>query len=148
MSVKIDVTYEGDLHCTVVHGPSRDQLPTDAPADNQGRGEHFSPTDLVAAALGSCVLTVMGIAARRLEIDMTGARAVVHKEMSSVPRRHIGKLTVEIALPARLGPRERRLLESAARGSPVQASLGPDTEVELRIASAREDTRSGNPPER
>jgi putative redox protein len=112
MAVKIDITYEGDLHCTVVHGPSGSRFPTDTPVDNRGRGEHISPTDLVAAAIGSCMLTIRGIAAR--DRDMAGARATVVKEMSAVPRRHISKLTVEITLPARVDARARRLLEAAA----------------------------------
>ena len=136
MSVKIDVTYDGDLHCTVVHGPSGNRFLTDAPVDNRGRGEHISPTDLVAAAIGSCMLTIMGIAARNHDIDMAGARATVVKEMSAVPRRHISKLTVVITLPARLDARARRLLEAAARGCPVHASLGPDTQVDLSIVYA------------
>ncbi|MFQ5599684.1 MAG: OsmC family protein [Candidatus Krumholzibacteriia bacterium] len=137
MSVKIDVTYEGDLHCVAIHGPSGDRLPTDAPVDNQGRGEHFSPTDLVAGALGTCMLTIMGLAARNHDIDMTGSRATVIKEMSAVPRRHISKLTVEIRLPARLDAQSRTILERAALGCPVHASLGPDTEVELTFVDSQ-----------
>ena len=133
MAVRIDIRYEGDLNCTVVHGPSGNSLRTDAPTDNRGRGAHISPTDLVAAAMGSCMLTIMGIVARDRDIDMSGAKASVVKEMSSVPRRHIGRLGVEITLPARLEPRERALLEAAARGCPVHASLGPGTEVALRF---------------
>ena len=98
--------------------------------DNRGKGEHISPTDLVAAAMGSCPLTIMGLAARDRGIDMQGARARVTKEMSPVPRRHISRLHVEITLPARLETRQRQLLEAAARGCPVQASMGPDTRVE------------------
>jgi putative redox protein len=131
MVVRVDVVYEGDLHCLATHGPSGDRLPTDAPVDNRGRGAHFSPTDLVGTAMGTCMLTIMGIAARDKGFDMDGARAEVLKEMSAVPRRHISKLTVRITLPARLGPRERAVLEAAAHGCPVHASLGPDTHVDL-----------------
>lgn len=133
MAVRIDIQYEGDLHCSVTHGPSGDRFLTDAPVDNRGKGEHISPTDLVAAAMGSCPLTIMGIAARERGIDMTGARARVSKEMSPVPRRHISKLDVQITLPAHLDSKQRRLLEAAARGCPVQASMGPDTQVQLRF---------------
>jgi len=129
--VRVDVVYEGDLHCVAVHGPSKDTITTDAPVDNRGRGEHFSPTDLLGAAMGTCMLTIMGIAARDRGIDIRGARAEVQKEMSAVPRRHIGKLTVRITLPARLSERERALMEAAARSCPVHASLGPQTEVDL-----------------
>ena len=131
MAVKIEVVYEGELHCSAVHGPSGDRLATDAPADNQGKGERFSPTDLVAVALGTCILTTMGIAARRRGLDLKGARAEVHKEMSSVPRRRIGKLAARIELPADLDERARRILEVAAEACPVTASLAPDTEVAL-----------------
>lgn len=131
MAVRVEIVYEGDLHCTATHGPSGDVIPTDAPVDNRGLGRHFSPTDLVGAAMGTCMLTIMGIAARDKEIEIRGARAEVVKEMSEVPRRHIAKLTVRITLPARLTPRERALMEAAARGCPVHASLGPDTEVDL-----------------
>lgn len=133
MSVRIDVHYDGDLHCTVIHAPSGESFLTDAPVDNQGRGEHISPTDLVAASIGSCMLTIMAIAARNHEIDMSEARARVIKQMSAVPRRHIAKLEVEIRLPAALNARARQVLERAARGCPVNASLGADTEVDLEF---------------
>jgi putative redox protein len=131
MAVKISIQYESALHCSAIHGPSGDRILTDAPADNRGKGEHFSPTDLVGTAIGSCMLTIMGIAAQDKKIDMGNARAVVLKEMSAVPRRHISKLSIAITLPEALDSRERRILEAAARGCPVVASLGPDTEVEL-----------------
>ena len=131
MSVRIDVLYEGDLQCTAIHAPSGERLSTDAPPDNRGRGAHFSPTDLVAAAMGTCVLTVMGIAALDRDIDMRGTRAQVLKHMSPVPRRRISKLSVEVRLPARLEPAQRRLLERAAHTCPVHNSLATGTEVEL-----------------
>ncbi len=133
MSVKIEAVYEGDLHCDAVHGPSGDRLSTDAPADNQGKGERFSPTDLIAVTLGTCALTTMGIAARSREIDIRGARVEVLKEMSSVPRRHIGKLIMRIELPARLDARARDILRIAAETCPVAASLGSTTTIETTI---------------
>jgi putative redox protein len=133
MAVEIEAVYEGDLHCTAVHGPSGDRLATDAPADNQGKGERFSPTDLVAVALGTCILTTMGIAARNRGLDIRGARAEVHKEMSPVPRRHISKLAARIELPAHLDERARRIMEIAANECPVTASLGPRTEIVLDL---------------
>lgn len=136
MAVHVEVTYEGDLHCEARHGPSGDRIATDAPTDNEGKGEHFSPTDLVATALGTCVLTVMGIAARKRGWDMTGARAHVVKEMGSIPRRHIAKLTVRIELPSRLDARARAVLEEVARTCPVTASLGPSTEIDVTIVYA------------
>jgi len=133
MAVTVSIRYEGDLHCSAVHGPSGQRLLTDAPTDNRGRGEYFSPTDLVGTAIGTCMLTIMGIAARDKAIAMDGARAEVVKEMSAVPRRHIARLGVRITLPAALAARERRILEAAARGCPVCASLGPDTQVDLEF---------------
>src|SRR5208283_5281130 len=97
--VAIQLEYQGDLHCKAVHGPSGAELSTDAPVDNQGRGESFSPTDLVATALGSCMLTVMGILARTLGIDIAGAKASVEKEMTSAAPRRIQSLKVRIEMP-------------------------------------------------
>jgi len=131
MAVRTEAVYEGDLHCSVTHGPSGDTIPTDAPTDNEGRGEHFSPTDLVAAAMASCALTIMGIAARKKNLDIRGSRAEVVKEMGATPRRHISRLTLTLTLPAHLDDRARKLMERAAKGCPVQASLGPETRVEM-----------------
>jgi len=131
MAVRIDIAYDGDLECTLTHGPSGDTMRTDAPVDNRGRGAHFSPTDLVGASMGSCMLTVMGIVARDRGWDMTGARATVLKEMGAVPRRHIAKLTVEITLPAALDEKARVVLERTAHTCPVKASLGELTTVDL-----------------
>jgi putative redox protein len=99
MMVAIEVEYQGELHCHAVHGPSESTLNTDAPKDNQGRGESFAPTDLVATALGSCILTTMGILARTLDVDMSGAKASVEKEMTSAPPRMIRRLTVVLSMP-------------------------------------------------
>jgi len=131
MAVQIDCSYEGDLHCSAVHGPSGSILSTDAPADNQGRAETFSPTDLVATALGTCLLTIMGIYARPRNIRIEGARAVVQKEMTTAPPRRIAKLIVRLSLPATLSDKARGGLEQAARLCPVAASLHPDVAVEL-----------------
>ena len=131
--VQIDVIYEGELHTTARHGPSGAELATDAPVDNAGRGESFSPTDLVATAIGSCMLTVMGIVAERRNIDMAGARARVRKHMVADPVRRIGKLEVTIDLPAGLEADERKVLENAARTCPVHKSLHPDMEVPLNF---------------
>jgi len=110
MSVRIDIAYEGDLQCSAVHGPSGDRIETDAPVDNQGRGSHFSPTDLVATGAGTCMLTVMGIGARRRSLDMTGSRVVVDKEMSTGLRRYIQRLVIQVTLPAALAPKDRDYL--------------------------------------
>ncbi len=136
MSVQIQVAYEGDLHCSAVHGPSASTLSTDAPADNQGRAETFSPTDLVATALGSCLLTIMGIYARPRNIRIEGARASVEKEMTKTPPRRIARLTVHLTLPATLTDKQRGGLVQAARACPVAASLHPDVEVVLNFEYA------------
>lgn len=124
--VEIDVVYEGGLHCRVTHGPSGQSFTTDAPKDNGGEGAAFSPTDLVAAALGACLATVMGIVARRKQIDLTGLRVHVVKEMVQEPQRRIGSLATTITLPARLSVEERTLLERTALTCPVHHSIHPD----------------------
>ena len=124
--VAIQLEYQGDLHCKAVHGPSGSELDTDAPRDNQGRAETFSPTDLVATALGSCMLTVMGIMARTLNIDIAGATATVEKEMSTAPPRMIASLAVRIHVPHSLSPENKQKLERAAHTCPVHKSLHPD----------------------
>jgi putative redox protein len=127
--VEITATYEGQLHCTAAHGPSGAKLPTDAPKDNMGKGEAFSPTDLVATALGTCMLTTMGIVAQRHNIDITGARVRVTKEMVTQPTRRIGTLGVEIVMPRALGDDDRQRLEHAAHACPVHKSLHPDVRI-------------------
>ena len=87
MSVEIRTVYEGQLHCTATHGPSQVQLSTDAPLDNGGRGESFSPTDLVATALGTCVMTILGLVADRHQLDLRGTQVNVIKEMVQKPIR-------------------------------------------------------------
>ena len=127
--VQIDAVYEGKLRCTATHAESGTTLLTDAPKDNQGNGESFSPTDLVATALGTCMLTTMGIVAKRHEIDLTGAKLRVRKEMVSTPVRRIGKLTIEISGPGSVGEHNRLLLERAAITCPVAKSLHPDVQT-------------------
>src|SRR5687768_12182337 len=111
--VEINVRYDGQLHCEAVHGPSGSRLPTDAPKDNMGKGEAFSPTDLVATALATCVLTTMGIVAQRHGIDMSGATARVTKEMVSTPNRRIGRLAVYVKMPRKLSEDDQKRLENA-----------------------------------
>lgn len=135
MAVEIDVTYEGDLHCRAVHGPSGETVRTDAPVDNGGKGEAFSPTDLLATALGTCLVTIMGIVAARLGLDLAGTRTHVVKEMVADPVRRVGSLTVTITLPpgCEISPADRTRLEHAARSCPVKQSLHPDTVVSVRF---------------
>jgi len=129
--VAIQVEYQGELHCKAVHGPSGTELSTDAPKDNQGRGASFSPTDLVATALGSCMLTIMGIQARTLEIDIDGSTATVEKEMSATPPRMIASLKVKIHVPHAISAENRLKLERAAHTCPVHKSLHPEIETPI-----------------
>lgn len=131
--VAIQVKYEGELHCKAVHGPSGAELNTDAPTDNQGRGESFSPTDLLATALGTCMLTVMGIAARTLQLDMTGSTATVEKHMAAAPMRRVARLVVKIHVPQPMSVENREKLERAACACPVHQSLHPNVETPIEF---------------
>lgn len=124
--IEVNVTYEGDLRCKAVHGPSGESLHTDAPVDNNGRGESFSPTDLVATALATCMATVIGIIGKRKDIPLAGMKVRVEKHMSADAPRRIVRLPVEIEMPLPPDHPERALLESAARGCPVHQSVHPD----------------------
>ncbi len=128
--VTINAKYEGDLCCTAIHGPSSAVLQPDAPKDNEGLGRFFSPTDLVATALGTCILTTMGIVARRHGIPLVGAKARVEKQMNASPRR-IGRLPVELSVPGDFTPEQKKLLEAAAHGCPVHKSLHPDIDARI-----------------
>ena len=127
--VKLNVSYEGNLRCKLTHEQSGSVIQTDAPKDNMGKGELFSPTDLVAAALSSCMLTVMGITANRHHINLQGARAEVSKEMVTSPVRRIGVITVDIYMPAGISLEQRTLLENTAHTCPVHKSLHPDVQA-------------------
>ena len=126
--VQIDVIYEGALRTRATHGPSGNSLLTDPPVDNHGRGESFSPTDLVATALGTCMATLIGIFAERHAIDLRGMRVTVKKEMTQTPVRRIGRLTTEIRVPQPPDHPHRAVLERAALTCPVHESLHPDVE--------------------
>ena len=135
MSVSVQVVYEGALRCSVTHGPSGQVTVTDAPEDNGGRGAAISPTDMVAAAYGSCVLTIIGLAARRESLDVTGTRITVVKEMTAQPARRIASLKANLAFPSRssLTQAEKAKLLAAAKACPVRQSLHPDVEVSLEV---------------
>jgi putative redox protein len=122
--VEIQVEYQGALRCRAVHGPSGVELWTDAPVDNHGKGESFSPTDLVATSSGTCMLTIMGIAAAKHGWDLKGATATVVKHMLAEPVRRIGKLEVVLKVPGEFDERARTTLERAAMTCPVHATLG------------------------
>lgn len=128
----IDIWYEGDLSTRCVHSDNKAEIFTDAPKDNQGLGRVFSPTDLFAASLGSCMLTLMGIAAKRLNIDIKGMRAHVTKEMAAAPSRRIGKLKVEFFCPIRPSTDEAiAKLVQMAENCPVKVSLHPDIVLDI-----------------
>ena len=129
--VEIKLTYEGELHCSATHTPSGNTLVTDAPLDNNGRGQAFSPTDLVATALASCVATVIGIVAQRKQIAVEGMAVTVRKFMSDDQPRRIRRLELDLTLPLPASHPERKVLESAARGCPVHHSIHPDIEVDM-----------------
>jgi uncharacterized OsmC-like protein len=131
--VEMTLVYEGGLHTTARHGPSRTQIETDAPVDNQGKGEAFSPTDLLAASLASCMLTTMAIVGEREGWRIDGARARVEKHMDLEPRRRVGRIVVELAMPAGLPDAARARLEETAQRCPVATSLHPDTKIDLRM---------------
>jgi len=132
--VKINIVYEGGLHCRLTHEQSGAMITTDAPKDNNGKGEAFSPTDLVAAALGSCMLTVMGIAAARHNIDFTGAVVDVTKEMVAMPERRIGTISVNLRMPKGIPAEKRSMLEHAAHACPVHKSLHPDVKIPVEFS--------------
>lgn len=133
MAVEVDVVYEGKLTCAATHGPSQNTIHTTAPADNGGTGDAFSPTDLVGTSLAACMLTIMGLAADREQIDIAGTRVHVVKEMAPTLPRRIGKLTVQITLPAgrNFSPKVQQKLRNAAMACPVKQSLHPDIELDL-----------------
>jgi putative redox protein len=136
MAVHIDVSYKGDLHCVAEHQPSHDMLPTDAPVDNKGKGRHFSPTDLLATALGTCMLTTMGIVAQARGVNMAGAQAHVVKEMGLQPKRFISTLTVHIHMPLGIADEHKPFLQQAAETCPVALSLSPHTQIHLTLTYA------------
>jgi uncharacterized OsmC-like protein len=126
--VRIQINYEGDLHCNATHGPSGKSLETDAPVDNHGRGESFSPTDLVATGLGTCMATLMGIVAKRHELDLAGMTVEVTKEMSADTPRRIARLATTFRIPLPPDHPQRVLLENAALTCPVHHSLHPEVD--------------------
>jgi putative redox protein len=127
----IEISYEGDLRTYCAHGSSSQVIHTDAPLDH-GKGEYFSPTDLLAISLGSCVLTLMGVVAKRLNIDITGTRTTVEKEIKESPRR-LGKLILHIYCPKNFGEKIHTQLEKAAKVCPVHESLHPDILQEMHF---------------
>lgn len=127
---KMKVVYVGGLHTECTH-ESGAKIATDAPKDNMGKGEEFSPTDLFALSLASCMITLMGIVAPKLGVELKGTSAEVEKEMSTVGVRRIGKIIVRIRSALAPNPQAREKLEKAALECPVKHSLHPDIKVEV-----------------
>jgi putative redox protein len=128
---KFEIFYEGSLRTRCVHQENGKVLKTDAPKDNMGKGEEFSPTDLVAVALGSCIATLMGIAANKLKVDLSGLRLTVEKEMATAPSRKIGRLKVEIYCPQTFSSEITQQIEERGLHCPVHQSLHPDVKQEI-----------------
>jgi len=130
--VKITATYLGEKHCQATHEPSQSTLETDAPKDNQGRGESFSPTDLVATALGTCILTTIAIVAERDGVAILNSKMSVEKEMTPPPRR-IASLKTVIELSKTIPEDYRAKILNVAETCPVKKSLHPDVLTPLEI---------------
>jgi hypothetical protein len=127
------VTYESDLRTTCLHLQSGSAIETDAPTDNKGKGERFSPTDLIATGLGACMITTMGIKAQSMNIALDGGKVEVTKIMVADPRR-IGKIIAHVTMPAlNLDEKTIEILERVARTCPVERSLHPDVELDIQF---------------
>ena len=126
------ITYNGDLRTTCEHVRSGNTFMTDAPVDNHGLGEAFSPTDTVATGLGTCMITVMGLKAKSLGVDLVGSEVGITKHMAADPRR-ISRIEVTLRLPAKVSEKNRKILENTANTCPVHYSLHPDIEKEIQF---------------
>ena len=133
MVVDIEIAYEGQLRCRAIHGPSQCHVLTDAPVDNHGKGESFSPTDLVATALGTCIMTLLGIVADRHGISLDGTMVKVEKHMVSEPVRRIGRLPVDIYLGQVIEDKFKDRLIKAADTCLVKQSVHPDIALSINF---------------
>jgi len=129
---RANIVYQNNLRTEAEHIASGEKIITDAPVDNNGKGEAFSPTDLVATALGSCMITIMAISANKYDIDMSGTNASVKKIMGSDPRR-ISEISIDINMNKNIEEKDRKRLERAALACPVHKSLHPDLEKKIRF---------------
>lgn len=132
--VEMKLKYEGELRTTVEHGPSGTKIITDAPVDNQGRGESFSPTDLLASALASCMLTYIGLTANKHGWDVVGTKVTVQKEMVADPLRRIGKLVVNITMNKKFTESELTMFMNAVSTCPVKLSISEKVQVPITFA--------------
>ncbi|MFO8022432.1 MAG: OsmC family protein [Perlabentimonas sp.] len=127
------IIYKGELRTEAVHTLSGNKLTTDAPPDNQGKGEFFSPTDLLATSLGSCMLTIMGISARTHNFNIDGTKVEVTKVMGTNPRRVV-EVIVDFTFPHNnFTPKQKTLINLAAKECPVANSLHPDLKQTIRM---------------
>ncbi len=124
------VTYIGDLRTTSVHMQSGTEILSDAPKDNHGKGEAFSPTDLVANSLATCMISIMGIKSRDMKVDLTGSTVEVTKIMQAEPRK-IAKIIMVLNMNVQADDKTKTILERAAMTCPVMLSLHPDIEKEV-----------------
>lgn len=126
------IIYAGQLRCNATHNQSGSIIETDAPTDNRGKGERFSPTDLLCVSLGTCIVTTMGIKAADMGIDLTGTTLQVQKHMLAEPRR-VGKINIEIGFPAslQLTEKDKIILQRAGDNCPVMKSIHPNLEANV-----------------
>ena len=129
---RANIVYQNNLRTEAEHIATGEKIITDAPVDNNGKGEAFSPTDLVATALGSCMITIMAISANKYDIDVTGTNASVKKVMGYEPRR-ISEISIDINMNKNIEEKDRKRLERAALACPVHNSLHPDLEKKIRF---------------
>lgn len=127
--VPISLRYDGNLICRVTHDPSAASFITDAPLDNGGKASSFSPTDLLATSLLSCIVTTMALVAERKGFVLSGMTGAIEKHMVSAPDRRVGKLVVTLHMPRGLTADQRTLLERVAKTCPVRKSISPDIDV-------------------
>ncbi len=131
--IKITARMQNQLRCELTHKNLNSSLTTDAPKTLQGLEENFSPTDLVASALATCVLVSMGVVARRHDINLEGTVAEVQKKMTDTPKRRIESLDLVVKIKTNVLSKQKKLLEAAAHSCPVASSLHPDTKLSLRF---------------
>ena len=130
--VRIEAVYDGNLRCSATHIPSGQTLGTDAPVDNMGKGQSFSPTDLLATSMLNCMMTIIAIAADSRKLDVSGMSGSVEKHMASGPRR-VSKLEVQISLPTDLNSEDRAWLIKRGLACPVHKSVSREMEVEVKF---------------
>ncbi|MEO6949123.1 MAG: OsmC family protein [Ginsengibacter sp.] len=123
-----EIIYSGNLRCEAKHIQSNSQIETDAPTDNMGKGERFSPTDLLCVSLATCMLTTMGIKANAMGVDITNSKANVTKHMAADPRR-VAKVEIAVSLPGTGSDKEKEILQRTGDNCPVAKSIHPDIEL-------------------